>query len=273
MHWGNRFQHRKGIDRMMGAVLADPLCYVFILGDIGESVPRTHKHFQRVIHSSDLTISEQYTQAAKYLKPLTDRIKLVLTGNHDNRTDEVLNPVLETFCKELGLEGAYGTEQAKVIIRNEAGKVRYRVWCQHGKESIRSTAEDPVRRRANKIIQLKRQLNRPGHGDCLVMAQGHTHWLDVQPPIETLSLYGDRKLNTLYRKRVDPKAQYIDETLRWYVSTGSFLKKSMPEGLRASNGEIVYVSSYAEYFDPNELGYALLSAESGVPKDIMKVIA
>lgn len=265
--------HRSGIDRMIRAILSDPSCYVFILGDIGESVVRSHKHFERVIHESDTTIAGQYARAAKILEPLKDRIRLVLSGNHDRRTDEVLNPVLEVFCKDLGLTDAYGTEQAKVIIRSDSGKVRYRIWCQHGRESISSTAEDPVRRHSNRILQLKRQLNRPGHGDCLVLVQGHTHWLAVQEPIETLSLYGDRHLHTLYRKRVDPRASYIDETLRWYVSTGSFLKKSVPEGLKAASGERVYVSSYAEYFPPNELGYALLSAEGGVPVAIRKVIA
>jgi len=258
---------------MMQAVLSDPSCYVFILGDIGESVTRTHKHFERYIHASGPSIASQYREAAKVLKPLKDRIRLVLTGNHDKRVDEVLNPVLEVFCEDLGLTAAYGTEQAKVIVRSTGGKVRYRTWCQHGRESISSTAEDPVRRHSNRILQLKRQLNRPGHGDCLVLAQGHTHWLAVQEPIETLSLFGDKQLHTLYRKKVDPRASYIDETLRWYVSTGSFLKKSIPEGLRVGNGERVYVSSYAEYFPPNELGYALLSAENGVPVSIRKVIA
>lgn len=271
LHFGNRLQYRKGIDRMMAAVLADPECFVFILGDIGESVSRSHKHFERAIHDSTITIAEQYARAAKVFKPIRERVKLVLSGNHDRRTDEVLNPVLETFCKDLDIQDTYGTEQAKVIIRSPSGKVAYRVYCQHGRESITSTAEDPVRRHANMILQLKRQLNRPGHSDCLVMAQGHTHWLAVQPPIATLSLYGDSKLSTLYRKQVDSRASYIDETLRWYVSTGSFLKKSAPEGLMV-DGERMFVSSYAEYFRPNVLGYSLLSATDGEVKVIDEVI-
>ncbi len=107
----------------------------------------------------------------------------------------------------------------------------------------------------NKLLALKRILKFKA-GDCFLMSRGHTHWLDRLPPERDMYLTDDTKKVYQEWTAADPAAEYIHPDLRWYVSTGSFLKTIL------ANQEISGYGEIAEY-DPQLMGYALCKIRNG----------
>ena len=97
------------------------------------------------------------------------------------------------------------------------------------------------------------------------MSRGHTHWLDRLPPEHDVFLADDGKRTFQNWTVADHTAEYIHPDLRWYVSTGSFLKSII-----TGKG----ISGYAEIgdYDPNNwLGYMLCKVRNGKIQEIEPV--
>ena len=97
---------------------------------------------------------------------------------------------LKNCAPHLGCE--YGTYTCKVSVVDDDNNLMYKMFLTHGYGSIRSVADDPVRREANMKLGLKRKLQHKA-ADCAVMGMGHTHRLMIVPPKRELYLTDDGK--------------------------------------------------------------------------------
>lgn len=187
----------------------------------------------------------QMNKAIKLREPIKDILLYILLGNHERYLWRFGN-ITEEVCQKLGVE--YGTYSAKLTVLDSNGELMYKVFDTHGRKSITSTADDPVRRRTNMELILKRQLKFKA-GDCAVMIKHHVHKLIVTKPEPELFLVDDGKKIKQSYTSWGQNEPYIHPDARWYGCAGSFLRL-FGEG----------ISGYAEIaeYDPIELGFLIL---------------
>lgn len=197
----------------------------------------------------------QMKEAVKKREPIKDKLLYILMGNHERKLWR-FGDITKWVCDELNVD--YGTYTAKLIVKDTNGKLMYRVYDTHGFKSITSTADDPVRRRTNMELVLKRHLKFKA-GDCAVMIKHHVHKLLVCKPEPELYLVDDgKKIKQNYTGWGQNEA-YIHPDARWYGCAGSFLKLYGKD-----------ISGYAEIYeyDPVELGFLILEVRN---KKIMEL--
>jgi len=188
---------------------------------------------------------EQVQNAIKKREPIKHLLLYRLMGNHE-RALWKFGDLAKEISDQLGVD--YGTYTTKLTVQDSNGKLMYKVFDTHGWRSITSTADDPIRRRTNMELILKRQLKRKA-GDCAVMIKHHTHKLIVCKPESDLYLTDDgKKIKQAYTQwgQTEP---YIHPDARWFGNAGSFLKLYGED-----------ISGYAEIaeYDPVELGFLVL---------------
>ena len=176
---------------------------------------------------------------------IKDTLLYILMGNHERGLWRFGDLTAEV-CKKLGVE--YGTYTVKLTVTDSKGELMYKVFDTHGCRSITSTADDPIRRRTNMELILKRQLKRKA-GDCAVMIKHHVHKLITCKPEADLYLTDDGKKIKQNYTSCGQNEGYIHPDARWYGCAGSFLKLYGKD-----------ISGYAEIaeFDPVELGFLIL---------------
>lgn len=191
----------------------------------------------------------QMERAIEKREPIKDILLYILMGNHE-RALWRFGDMTAKVCKDLGVE--YGTYTAKLIVEDSKGNLMYKVFDTHGSRGITSTADDPIRRRTNMELILKRQLKRKA-GDCAVMIKHHVHKLIACKPEADLYLTDDGKKIKQEYTSWGQNERYIHPDARWYGCAGSFLKLY-------GRG----VSGYAEIaeYDPVELGFLVLKVRN-----------
>ena len=263
-HEGTILKHRKGYRKVIKMVADDSTMYLAHLGDLIEGITVDDPRYcMQTTDPQASTPVRQYRQALEELMPIKDKILVMLEGNHDWKISGRYGSLIkDVVCPELAgnKDGStiYGTYSCKLSIVDRKGDLMYKMFLTHGAGSINSSADDPVRREANMLLSLKRKLFRKA-GDCAIMAQGHTHKLLVKPPIPELYLTDDSKnIHQRYTKS-NHTAEFIPPDLRYYVNTGCFYKLYE-----------MGVSGYAERagYDPNELGYVVVTVVDGVIKSV-----
>jgi len=259
-HEGTVLKYQKVLDAVKEEVSRENI-YVDINGDLAEAITIDDK---RYCQDTDEGYSplEQYQAVKDFLRPIRKKILRIGFGNHDYKLFRFGNMVRDLVCKDL--EVSYGTYASKVIIKNWDGKIQYKIYITHGRKSINSTADDPIRRQANMELILKRHLKDQA-ADCAVMIKGHCHKLLSIHPTESLYLYDDgREIKSAYT--ADTEGIYIHPDLRYYGCSGS--------AYRLFSDPILGVSSYAEMaeYSPNELGYLRLIVHGGKPVKLEKVV-
>uniref|UniRef100_A0A6M3LM76 Putative DNA exonuclease n=1 Tax=viral metagenome TaxID=1070528 RepID=A0A6M3LM76_9ZZZZ len=188
---------------------------------------------------------EQVKMAVKRRKPIKNKLLDILMGNHCRklwRFGDLAKEVADT----LGVP--YGTYTAKLTIHDSEDNQMYKIYHTHGFKSVSSYADDPIRRKANTELILKRHLRNKA-ADCAVMIKHHTHKLLVTKPHHELYLYDNNEHIKQGYTGWGQNEEYIHPDARWYGNAGSFLKL-FGEG----------ISGYAEIFelDPTELGFLIL---------------
>lgn len=267
-HEGTILKHKKGIKKFVERVNNDSVGYVIHHGDITEAITIDDKRYcSYTVDPETPTPLLQFRNAAEELKPIADKILVILDGNHDWKlANRFGNCIKEIVCPTLAgnkdPDEIYGTYSCKLIIKDKNGNLMYKHFATHGAKNISSTADDPIRQEANMKLQLKRRLHRKA-GDCISMSMGHTHRLLVAEPTPLLYLTDNGKKPISKYTQAVQDAPYISPELRWYVNTGCFYRLYGEDGL----------SGYAERagYDPTELGYAVMRVEGGVVKGIEEV--
>jgi len=187
----------------------------------------------------------QVKEAIKKRESIKDKLLYLLDGNHERALWKFGNLTAE-IAEQLGVE--YGTWTAKLTVKDNNDKLMYKLFDTHGIKGITSTADDPVRRKANMKLILKRHLKYKA-GDCAVMIKHHVHKLIVcQPESELYLVDNSKKIQGKYTHWGQTES-YIHPDARWYGCAGSFLKLY-------GDG----ISGYAEIaeYDPVELGFLCL---------------
>ncbi len=192
---------------------------------------------------------EQKKMAVKRRQPIEDILLALLDGNHTRKLWRFGDLAAE-IAEDLGVP--YGTYTTKITIQDPNGGLMYKIYATHGFKSLNSTADDPIRREANKRLVLKRHLKFKA-SDCAVMVKGHAHKLLVSKPESDLYLYDDGKRIKQGYTGWGQTEEYIHPDARWYGCTGSFLTLFGKD-----------ISGYAEIFemDPTELGFLVLKVRS-----------
>jgi hypothetical protein len=193
---------------------------------------------------------EQRKAAIKERRDIAHLLIAKLEGNHDRKLWRFGN-IIQDICDELNeklpddKKIEFGTYTAKISFVDKRGDLMFKVYETHGSKAINSTADDPIRKKANELLMLKRKL-RFKAGDCALMVKHYAHKLLVVPPIQELYLIDDgKKIKQRYTEFAQ-NAEYIHPDARWYGCAGAFLRLF---GMGVSGyGEI------AEY-DPTELGW------------------
>ena len=262
-HEGTILQEVRGLFEMREKVQREKNTFLAFGGDAVEAIMVDDKRYSRDTEDTQTpTPLKQYRRMKDFFKPIANKTLFILLGNHDwMLATKYGNYLKDELCKDLKIP--YGTYTAKCTMYDSKRRKQYGLFNTHGAKSIFSTADDPIRREANMLLQLKRRLSMKA-GDCEVMAMGHTHRLLVSPPMSSLYLYDDgSRVRSAYTGMRTGRGQWIHPDHRWYVNTGSFLKLYG-----------IGVSGYGERagYDPVELGYPILECRDGKIANIRKVV-
>lgn len=256
---GNLLSHTEAVHELVDYIASRPSTYAIHMGDEMDAFWVDDKRF-----SIDTTIStplQQQREVVRTYAPIAKSGQLftILFGNHSARLLPKIGDITATTCKDLGIQYS-GFSTVLEMYSNRTNQLLYKVFATHGKRSVFSAADDPIRQLSNMKLQLKRHLY-PQAGDCLIMAKGHTHKLIVAEPEPILYMtHNNGKIKQHYTDSIDTSGQrYIDPDLRWYVNTGSFLKSRQ-----------LGVNSYPEMaeYAPVQLGYAVVEALDGMVMNI-----
>lgn len=210
-------------------------------GDMIEAITVDDKRFSQEKLTEPLPI-EQMKQAIKKREPIKDKLITILQGNHELALWR-FGDITKEVCEVLGVE--YGTYTCKVTILDGRGNLMYKMFDMHGRKGLYSSADDPIRVKANMRLQLKRHLKNKA-GDCILMVKHHAHKLIVAPPQYELYVTDDgKKLKQNYTEW-GQNEPYIHPDARWFGCAGAFLRLY-------GDG----ISGYAERaeYDPVELGF------------------
>lgn len=249
LHYGSTAVHWKGWKAVMKRLEEENNTFLVLMGDIMESITVDDPRFEGDIHDAREVPLDQAAAIVSDLSPIREKILAVLIGNHELKLMRYGNLIKSVVCKDAKVP--YGGFATKLSVKTDS--TRYKMFLTHGRLSVRSRADDPLRREVNEQLMVKRRLQGLA-GDCAVMATGHCHKLVAIAPTHELFMVDNGKhLVAKYTKGVQ-HGEYIDPNLRWYVATGSFLKTN-----------IIGAMTYAEKFmlDPVQLGYAELVVEDG----------
>jgi hypothetical protein len=263
-HSGSLLTHWDGLDEMREYILASPDTYLAIGGDLAEAIMVDDKRFNFETDRGEQPL-KQYQVIIDYLQPLAkaDRVLFCLIGNHDFKLIKFGNFVRDMVCKELNIP--YGSYTTKLSVKDDKGKEMWKLYYTHGRKSITSVADDPIRRLANMKLILKRNLS-PMAADCIVQAKGHSHKLIVCEPETSLYLYDDgKKVKSSYTGAGEGSRRFIPPDARWYLNTGSFYRLYSDEP---------GISGYAEMaeYAPVELGYPIIECRDGKVVNVRKVV-
>ena len=213
-------------------------------GDMVEAITIDDKRFdsdklKEPLPMEQINVAVEKRQAIKHL--YLD----MLDGNHERKLWSFGNIAREIANR---LEVPYGTYTDKLIIQDKSGNLMYKIFHTHGRKSITSTADDPIRKESNEQLILKRHLKEKA-GDCAVMVKAHVHKVITCPPKRKLYLTDNNgKIRQNYTEWGQNET-YIHPDSRWYGCSGSFLRLY-------GDG----ISGYAEIaeYDPVELGFLIL---------------
>lgn len=259
MHIGSALHCGRALDKFVTMIqsgwngLGSEYNYAVLMGDYIEAIDFTDKRFDfPTVDVAKIRPQVQIEHLIDKLRPIADRILVMLYGNHEHKLMRYCDYV-EVACRELGCP--YGTYTSVIDIGHN------KIFATHGAGSISSTADSAERRAANMLISLKRKLKNKS-ADCSIMAMGHTHKLQVAPPVSSLYLTSDGSgMRNHYTGAAN--GNYIPPDARWYLNTGSMLKLY-------GDG----VSGYAERagYDPVEIGWLAAAIRGGSVVDIKKIV-
>lgn len=261
-HEGTLSQHTKGINKML-SMLLKPYAKVtenrlVHHGDPIEAITLDDKRYDPTLN--DKSVLDQIKAIQDRYLPYNDLIITILSGNHDLKLSNVGN-INKVICNKIGV--IPGTYTAIITYVDPKGKVLFKHFATHGRKSISSTADDPVRRKTNLNLILKRLLKNKC-GDCILQSRGHSHLLTVCEPDRSMYLTATKsEIKSMYIIPPGFTGDYIHPDLRWYVSAGSFYR-AYP---------VLGQTSYVEFFDydPIECGFAIAQVRDGEIKQIDKI--
>jgi hypothetical protein len=268
-HDGSLSRHKDGWYQALEHIRSKRTNRVWLGGDLIEGIcVDDHRYNIETSDGALNTPTKQCNSVVKDLNSIKNQIDFILEGNHEWKLQKFGNLTRDHICAKLFGEELkykyYGTYTTKMTLKDKSGNIMFKGFYTHGNGTINSSADDPLTREAHKQKILKRRLQFKA-ADCLLMATAHTHQLVVAKPAHELYLTDENgRLLSQYTEqssKFEPHA-YIDPNLRWYVSSGSFLKLYL-----------LGATGYAERLalNPTQLGYAVAEIRDRKLVNIRKV--
>jgi hypothetical protein len=265
-HMGSIFHHKEGWNQFVDMVhskidgLKPSRNLICEHGDDCDFIDPKDSRFDAA--TDKMMILQQIEYAKRERSAIKDHYVCKLMGNHEYAKIS-FGDIMDHICKALGVR--YGGWSCIITFKNSRGGFLFKHYATHGKTGISSAADDPKRRRTNKLLSLKRKLKNKS-GSCILQSRGHTHWCDRLKPETDVYFSDDGKQVWPQNIATDAHQEYIHPDLRWYVSTGSFYR---PYGV-VNEG----VQSYAERSDYDPLrasGFQIAKVRNGVITEIEPV--
>lgn len=252
-HIGTVMCHYRGIEKVVQYVSEKRNRFFIHLGDVIEAITHDDKRYvppPTGHKESDSTPLKQAVDAIEIFRPIKKQIITILRGNHERKLINYGDVVNHIICKQLGVP--FGTECARIII-NSGGKHLFNIYALHGNKLFKSNAKDLEQRDANKKASMKLYLKYQ-MGDCAIMLCGHAHWVGIVPPSKQLYFVDapDGVQQAYLQGREYDSSGYIDPDRRWYACCGSARKSRM-------DGH----DDYAQFYEPNELGFVKIIIRKG----------
>jgi len=267
-HDGSIFRHNEGWDQFVDHVntsidgLPIKANKVIDHGDTIEAIDHLDRRFSPETTAKEDLFIDQIDLAVSNRRAIRSNLIGIHIGNHELAKLRMGNAA-KKVAKELGVR--YLAFRAVTTFKTTSGNLIFKHFSTHGKKPINSRATDPKVRRTNKQIQLKDRL-RDKHGSCISMSRGHTHWLDRLPPERDIYLTDDGDKSFYQWTQADHTAEFIPPDLRWYVSTGSFLKNGL------TNSGVISYSEVADYNPTLWMGFMLCKIRNGKITEIEPVV-
>lgn len=105
LHIGDRNSNTKLIKETIERIKDEPNTYCIINGDLCNMALKDSKSD---VYSDSLSPMEQILEVIKLLEPIKDKILIMSTGNHEDRTQKNTNvDVIRLVARELGIENRY----------------------------------------------------------------------------------------------------------------------------------------------------------------------
>jgi len=198
LHYGNKSFSASVLHGYLKYLKKHPNIKIGLMGDILEYGQGT----DFIREDEKVPVDEQIEQFVADFKPLADRIKFILWGNHEERfiRKSKMKTLMEFIALKLGVsKDCYiGEPQRGVFIMFRVGDKTYGCYAQHSKTSAR----------INQDLQLKRS---GSQNVVAIIAHGHTHRLAWKP----------RTFRSLERVN----GQLVNVVRRQYLlASGCFLK-------------------------------------------------
>jgi hypothetical protein len=245
-HEGARSQDESGVARIIDFIGSGKNNFFAFLGDEIEAITIDDKRYSPAAYER-YTPDLQAKAVVNKFKPIRKKGVIWMDGNHPLKLWKHGMITRDDVAKPLGIP--WGTYTAIVDFQDKYGSM-FKSFMTHGYGTLRSAADDPLRRLSNMKLQLKRKLASKV-GDCQLMAMGHAHKLLVAEPEPWLTLTSENgKLHQSYAVPV-PGPGFIHPDHRWYVCSGGFLKTYSADGEFSGYPEVMGL-------DPVELGAAVV---------------
>lgn len=201
VHIGDKLCNLKLLKQVLERIKNEPNTYTIINGDLCNMALKDSKSD---VYSDNLSPMEQVLEVIDLLEPIRDKILVLSSGNHEDRTQRSTNiDVLRLVAKQLKLEQRYADGWWYLFLRfGEKGQGRkapmcYQITGYHGSGGGRK-----VGGKANRLEEMSQVVV----ADLYI--QGHTH-----KPLSTKGtiFIPDYANNTLNKKQLH------------YLMTNSFL--------------------------------------------------
>lgn len=257
-HKGSANCKHKAIEEMVDEVASTQDYYLVNTGDsIDATLPndKFYKSCSIDYVNGLLTPQQQRDSLIATFRPIKDKIWAWGFGNHEYR---LLNTC--DFGSDIAnsLNVPYGCFTYKLIITDEKGKPRLKMFFHHGSGKMPRGAKDPIQREANRKAWLKQRLAECMPSDCIYAGMGHIHHpIITKPTIENEVILTDngKSIKQVKRMHTNQCATYIPPEARWYVATASFQNTFSQPGTKAM--------SYSEIamYGPAKIGWMELQVE------------
>ena len=105
VHIGDKLSNLKLLKEALSRIKEEPNTYTIINGDLCNMALKNSKSD---VYSDDLSPMEQVLKATELLEGIKDKILVISTGNHEDRTMKETNiDVTRLIAKQLGIEDRY----------------------------------------------------------------------------------------------------------------------------------------------------------------------
>lgn len=105
VHIGDKTADIKAFKEVLERIKKEPNTYTILNGDLCNMALKNSKSD---VYSADITPMEQVLQVINFLEPISDKILVLASGNHEQRTEkETSIDVLKLVAKQLKIEDRY----------------------------------------------------------------------------------------------------------------------------------------------------------------------